>query len=410
MEAFHGRFYISGEFREKYVVVENGIIKEVKNELSGTRVTNIPGHVFPGGVDMHVHFRDPGETEKEDFGTGSLSAIFGGTTTVCDMPNNKVAITDTATFNSKLATIGSRSFVDYGLYQAASKSIVPEAIGQKIFLGKSTGGLLTNLDDCEWQDKLKVVHAELQECLDNNKREESDLVSHDINRPLECELGAIEHVFKYNLSGTHIAHLTSIRSVELAKSLGFTTEVTPHHLLLNNSLPITSFGKVNPPLRKRSVQEELLKNLNSKSIDVISSDHAPHTIREKEVFKDAPSGLPGVETRVPLVLAAYNKGLISIPKAVSVLMERPSEICKINKGYVAAGYDADFISIDLKKVTKINGEALHSKCSWTPFEGFEGIFPDLVYIRGEMAVQEGEIESRPMGVFLSAKEQRAKSS
>ncbi|MCL4447024.1 MAG: dihydroorotase [Thermoplasmatales archaeon] len=405
MDAFHGRFYISGEFREKYVVVDRGIIREVKSEMSGMDVKNIPGHIFPGGIDMHVHFRDPGETEKEDFRTGSLSAIFGGTTTVCDMPNNKIPIDNRQSFESKLSEIRNRSFVDFGLYQAASGVTIPEAVGQKIFLGKSTGGLLTELDDCEWQDKVKVVHAELQECIDNNNKESKDLVSHDMNRPLECELEAIEYIFKYNLANTHIAHLTSSRSLELAKSLGFTTEVTPHHLLLNNSSPIGSFGKVNPPLRKKSVQEELLNILNSKSLDVIASDHAPHTAAEKEVFKDSPSGMPGVETRVPLILSLFKKGLIQIERTVSTLMEKPAEICRINKGFIAEGYDADFISVDLKNVTEIMGDELHSKCGWTPFEKFEGIFPDLVYLRGEMMIQEGEVISSPSGAFLNAKKQ-----
>jgi len=113
-----------------------------------------------------------------------------------------------------------------------------------------------------------------------------------MNRPLECEMQAIEHIFKYNLSRIHIAHLTSVRSLEFAKSLGFTTEVTPHHLMLNNTLSLGSLGKVNPPLRKKSVQEELLKNLNSKSIDVIASDHAPHTLQEKEISEMLPLAFP----------------------------------------------------------------------------------------------------------------------
>jgi dihydroorotase len=404
MEAIHGLFYINGEFRDKYVVVESGKIKEVRDELSGMNAKNIPGHILPGGVDMHVHFRDPGETHKEDFGTGSLSALHGGTTTVCDMPNNRTPIKDRDTFNSKLSSIR-RSYADFGLYQAASDVSIPEAIGQKIFLGKSTGGFLTDLENSEWQNKVKVVHAELQECIDRNKRENENLVSHDMSRPLECELEAIELIFKYKLSGVHVAHLTSVRTLEFAKSLGFTTEITPHHLLLNNTMGVGSFGKVNPPLRKKSVQEEMLRNVNSQALDVIASDHAPHTIQEKEVFKDSPSGLPGAETRVPLVLALHKKGLISVQKAVSTLMQKPAEICKINKGYIAAGYDADFISVDLKNTTEIRGDEMHSKCGWTPFEKFDGVFPDLVYLRGELILQEGEIVASPSGVFLNAKEQ-----
>lgn len=404
METFHGLFYVEGEFKDRYVTVEDGIISGVSAEVSGLNVTTVQGHILPGGVDIHVHFREPGQMHKEDFRSGSTAAAFGGTTTICDMPNNVSPIIDKESFNKKLSTVRNRSFVDFGLYQAASSDVVPEAIGQKIFLGKSTGGLLTDLKACSWSDKVKVVHAELQSCMDSNKRDDTELISHDAARPLECELGAIEEVFRNNLSTVHIAHLTSVRSIELASTLGFTTEVTPHHILLNNSMSLGSLGKVNPPLRKKSVQEELLGNLNSRYLDVISSDHAPHTLQEKERFPDAPSGLPGVETRVPLLLALYKKGLISLEKSVSTLMQRPSEICRVNKGYISEGYDADFISVDLRNSKKITGEGMHSKCEWTPFENFEGIFPDLIYIRGNLVIQEGEIVSKPIGVFLNGKE------
>lgn len=402
MEAFHGKFYIAREFKERYVIVDDGVIKGVKAEAPGMEVKSLPGYILPGGVDMHVHFRDPGETDKEDFGTGSLSSILGGTTTVCDMPNNKVPVDTPEAFSSKLSAVRNKSYADFALYQAASSAVVRNAIGEKIFLGKSTGGLLTDLERCKWQDKVKVVHAELQECLDLNFRESDNLISHDMARPLECEIDAIQHIFRYRLTKIHIAHATSLRSLELAKSLGFTTEVTPHHILLNNSVPIGPFGKVNPPLRKKSVQEELLNNLNSKLIDVISSDHAPHKRKEKESFKEAPSGIPGVETRVPLVLWLQTKGFISMGKAVSALMERPAQICRINKGYIAEGFDADFISVDLKKPVRIREERLHSKCGWTPFGDFEGIFPDLVFLRGNLIVQEGEAISSPSGEFLDA--------
>jgi dihydroorotase len=405
MEAFHGLFYISGEFRDKYVVVEDGKIKEIKDEISGVAIRTIPGHILPGGVDMHVHFRDPGETHKEDFQSGSLSAVFGGTTTVCDMPNNVTPIIDSKSFHSKLNAIGKRSLVDFGLYQAASPNVIPESIGEKIFLGKSTGGLLTDVEKCSWSDKVKVVHAELQSCLENNRKAEDTLISHDASRPLECEMAAIEEIFKVNLSHIHIAHLTAVRTIQLAKSLGFTTEVTPHHLLLNNSSSLGPLGKVNPPLRKRSVQEDMLGNLDSNAIDVIASDHAPHTLNEKGNFPEAPSGLPGVETRVPLILALYKKHLISFERAVSALMQRPAEICRVSKGYISEGYDADFISVDLKKVTKIRGEEMHSKCGWTPFENSDGIFPDLVYLRGQLILVDGDVASLPTGVFLNAKQQ-----
>ncbi|MEM0127964.1 MAG: dihydroorotase [Thermoplasmatales archaeon] len=404
MEAFRGNFFVDGEFRERYVIVENGVIKKVSMEREGNDVTPIPGFILPGGVDMHVHFRDPGEEYKEDFATGSLSAAMGGTTTVFDMPNNKIPIANDEAFDSKRRLVSGKSYVDFGLYQLASDCIVESAIGEKIFLGKSTGGLITDPDRCVWSEKVKVVHAELQECLDENKLQSRNLIEHDRARPIECEIRAIESIPEYLEKNVHIAHITTNRAIHLSKSLGFTTEVTPHHLLLNNEMSIGSFGKVNPPLRKRSVQEELMENVGSGYVDVISSDHAPHTAEEKSDFSTSPSGIPGVETRVPLILSLYRKGVIPTLKLlVSLLMEAPSRICRVNKGYIAAGYDADFISVNFDNVKKVKGEELHSKAGWSPFDGFDAIFPDEVYLRGELIIQEGDVVSSRKGVFIDGK-------
>jgi len=403
MEAFRGLFYVEGEFRERYVLVEDGVIRKVSLDPDGSHVTPIPGHVLPGGVDMHVHFRDPGEEKKEDFRTGSTAAALGGTTTVFDMPNNVIPVRDERTFNFKKDAISGKSYVDFGLYQLASEQLIDSATGEKIFLGKSTGGILTDLEKCVWSGKVKVVHSELQECLERNALHPRNLFEHDASRPIECELSGIERVAEYLTENVHIAHVTNVRALSLAKAFGFTTEVTPHHLLLNTSMEIGSFGKVNPPLRKKTVQEELLYNLDLGKVDVISSDHAPHTREEKSEFSTSPSGIPGVETRVPLVLALFKKGNISLAGMVSLLMENPARICRVNKGYIAAGYDADFISVDFNDSRKIRGEDLHSRAGWTPFEGYEGIFPKEVYLRGELLAQEGEIVGDRRGAFLDGK-------
>ncbi len=403
MEALRGKFYIQGEFKEKYVVVDDGIIRGIRDELSGYDVTTLPYLVLPGGVDIHVHFREPGETYKEDFASGSTSAIFGGTTTVCDMPNNLIPITDSKSFNDKLNAVNGKSYVDFGLYQAASGEIVPEAIGQKVFMGKTTGGMLTNMERSLFSDKMKAVHAELQSCLDRFGIDDVNLLTHDKSRPLECEMEALEQLFSYKLSKVHAAHLTSMRTLELAKKLGFTTELTPHHILLNNSMDIGAHGKVNPPLRKKSVQQEILMNLGSRFIDVISSDHAPHARSEKGDFEGSPSGIPGVETRLPLILGLFRKGLISMEKAISALSEKPAEIAGINKGYIAEGFDADFIVVDIKEERKIMAETLHSKSDWTPFEGFDAIFPEMVFLGGVPVVQQNEIISGARGRFVNGK-------
>ncbi len=402
---YHGYFLIDNEFRDRYVEVEDGKIKSISTETSETDIHRIDGKILPAGVDIHVHFREPGEEYKEDFRSGSISSIYGGTTFVADMPNNKRPILNEPDMKDKLKSISGKSYVDFSLYQAGSYEIIDEAIGEKIFLGKSTGGLLTDLKKSIFSSKIKVVHAELQRCLDANNGRDSCLRDHDEVRPIECEYAAIEEMFKSGLKNVHIAHLTSLRSLKLSKNLGFTTEVTPHHFLLNNEMSIGPYGKVNPPLRKKAVQEELLKSLGSKEIDMISSDHAPHAIEEKREFESAPSGVPGVETRVPLVLYLAKLKFISLERAVYLLATNPAERLGIKKGKISNGYDADFISVDFGKETIIRGDEMHSKAKWTPFEGLKGIFPLEVYLRGELVLEENELISGPLGVFINGKQQ-----
>lgn len=403
---YHGNFFIDNEFRDRYVTVDDkGKIISITTETSETDVAHIEGKIIPSGVDIHVHFREPGEEYKEDFRSGSISAIFGGTTFVADMPNNKHPILTHIDFIEKLKSISNRSYVDFSLYQAGSNEIIDDALGEKIFLGKSTGGLLTDLKSSLFSNKIKVVHAELQRCLDNNTGKDRSLVEHDLTRPVECEFAAIEEVFKSGLTNVHIAHLTSIRSIILSKNFGFTTEVTPHHLLLNSEMNIGPYGKVNPPLRKKNIQQEILQNLNSRMIDMISSDHAPHSLEEKDDFERAPSGMPGVETRLPLVLSLVKNRQLTLGRAVELLSTNPARRIGINKGVIATGFDADFISVNLKEDVPIKGQEMHTKAKWTPFEGFRGVFPSAVYLRGKIVMENGQIEPRSEGVFVNGKQQ-----
>jgi dihydroorotase len=408
-QTFHGNFFIEGEFRERYVTIENGRISGISVEPPQQDIRRVEGHILPGGVDIHVHFRDPGEIHKEDFSSGSTSAIFGGTTTVFDMPNNTAPIIDKISFDNKLQSIGGKSFVDFGLYQAASGEIVEEAIGEKVFLGKSTGGLLTDIEKASFSGKIVVAHAESQECLESYSRKERNLQEHDLARPVECELRAIEMLFNSGIGNLHLAHLTSIQTVELGKKLGFSTEVTPHHILLNTESKLGAFGKTNPPLRKKSIQEELLNNLGNLNPDIVASDHAPHSVKEKEDFESASSGVPGVETRIPLLLMLVNRNVLSLAKAVSMFSTRPANRMGIAKGYIAKGFDADFSVFNLKEESMISADDLHSKCGWSPFEGFTGIFPKEVYLRGVLTMSEGEMDSQPKGVFIGG-ERKGKTS
>ncbi|MGC8655171.1 MAG: dihydroorotase [Thermoplasmata archaeon] len=403
---YHGNFFIDSEFKDRYIEVEEGKIVSIRTETSETEIHRIDGKILPAGVDIHVHFRDPGEEYKEDFNSGSISSIFGGTTFVADMPNNKRPILNQNDFKEKIRSISGKSYVDFSLYQAGSDEIIEDAIGEKIFLGKSTGGLLTDLKKSLFSDRIKVVHAELQKCLDANSGKDMNLKDHDKVRPVECEYAAIEEIFKSGLKNIHIAHITTLRALTLSNNFGFSTEVTPHHILLNNEMDIGPLGKVNPPLRKKVIQEELLNALNLKELHMISSDHAPHSIDEKKEFENSPSGMPGVETRVPLILFLAKIKFISLERAISLISSNPASRIGLKKGMISQGYDADFISVDFEKERIIAGENMHSKAKWTPFEGFKGIFPNEVYLRGQLVMEDDELISGPSGVFINGKQQR----
>jgi dihydroorotase len=178
------------------------------------------------------------------------------------------------------------------------------------------------------------------------------------------------------------------------KGKGQSAEVTPHHLFLTieSEFESEAYGKVNPPLRTKSDRDALWEALKDGRIDMISSDHAPHTIDEKEEFETAPSGVPGVETALPLILGAVKKGLLSFERAVNILIESPAERFYPQKGSIEVGKDGDLIIIDMRDVRKIKGDELHSRAGWTPFEGMDAIFPVDVYLRGKRIIKNGDFE------------------
>jgi dihydroorotase len=177
-----------------------------------------------------------------------------------------------------------------------------------------------------------------------------------------------------------------------------TSEVAPHHFLLDRSGNLGAFGKVNPPLRKREDRQALFQALKDGAFDVIASDHAPHTIEEKEEdFDYAPSGVPGVETMVPLVMQHVKDKQLELSGAIRRLCERPAEIFGVRKGRIAVGYDADLMIFDMAKISIIKADALHSKCGWTPYEGMNAVFPKAVFLRGRLMVEDGSQVGERMG-------------
>ena len=405
---FSGNFFVDGRFRNLEVGVSDGMIDSIGKSLRGERRINIEGPVLPAGTDIHVHFRDPGETEKEDFKTGTISALFGGNTTVFDMPNNHIPITDSVSFEDKLSRVRSKAFCDFGLYSMFignnAELIDQRSSGIKIYLGGSTNSIgLSKIDDKQIEkldsnNKPVIFHAESQECLDRyHAAYVETLRDHNLARPEECENLAVEYINKLKIKKKIAAHLSSPKSVSIG-SASVIKEVTPHHIFLNDEMPLGSWGKVNPPLRSRSVMNELFELYLAGKFDIISSDHAPHTQAEKEEFNYAASGIIGVETRIPILLALFSKKILDINIVVRTAITNPANIMDLRKGRIALGYYADFLNFDKGEIKRIDDSRLHSKTKISPFNGFEAIFPKNVIMRGQFLVEDHELIEDHLGL------------
>ena len=310
---FSGKFYRNGNFEDLTIEVEDGIITNISRFRKGIPSKQLENAILPGFTDIHVHFRDPGETEKEDFITGSMSSVFGGTTTVFDMPNNASPITDYNRYDSKKASLKGRSYADYGLYSMYTGKngniISGESAALKIYMGGSTNSTGAQIDYekdlfLEEFKKMIVFHGEMQDCLNKGVLPEiHTLQDHSISRGIECERESADIIGKMKSSNMVMAHVSDWNNIPAGKK-GFAAEMTPHHMLLHTEMNLGAWGKVNPPIRERNIMELNRQAFLDGKVDILSSDHAPHTENDKESIEYGKSGIIGVETRIPLFLAA----------------------------------------------------------------------------------------------------------
>lgn len=407
-----GNCYVSGRLTRCCVGIENGKIVKIGKALEGDKHHDFGDRlVLPGAIDAHVHFRDPGMTGKEDFGSGSLAAIHGGVTCVFDMPNTRPPATTASAMTEKKGIASSKSMTDFGLFAGVRpgidvQALAKEAIGFKLYMGSTTGDLLVpdlssvkhDLSAISSSGKVLAVHAE-----DENLRKkdmENDLHDHLRNRPSECETSAIRKIIEAAKGNRlHICHVSAKSSLPLVMNVqNLTSEVTPHHLLFDSTNRLGTLGKVNPPLRKREDRQALFQALKNGAFDIIASDHAPHSIDDKEEdFEYAPTGMPGVETMLPLMLQLVKDRHLDLDGVVRRLCWRPGEIFGLKKGKIEMGYDADLVVVDMTTNSNIEGEKLHSKCGWTAYEGMPAIFPKSVFLRGQLMVENGAQSGERMG-------------
>lgn len=395
------------------VAIKDGRIAQVGGIASARETLDVGDRVIlPGAIDPHVHFRDPGHPEKEDFGSGTRAAALGGVTTVMDMPNTVPPTFTDAAFDDKLARARSKAVVDFGLYagldaHGTSLPLLDRAAAMKIYLGATTGDLLVRemglvrraLEAAARAGRTVAVHAESQDCLERHAHLlGDDYPSHSAGRPDVCEAEAIRalaEAAKGTGARVHVAHLSTKAGLDALDGTGFTSEVCPHHLLLDATrLRDGGRFKMNPPLRAASDAAVLTRALAQGRIDCLASDHAPHTPAEKASprMRECPAGVPGVQTLVPLLLARRDVPPAQVARAST---EAASVFRLPGKGRLAPGYDADLAIYDLARVEPVTLDRLASRAGWSPFEGMPAVFPTDVYLRGEAIVKDGTCVGMP---------------
>ena len=372
-------------------------------------------HVLPGVMDTQVHFREPGNEHKEDLATGSLAAILGGVTSVFEMPNTNPPTTTRAAIEDKIARATGRMHCDFAFYAGATPQNIgalaeleamPGVCGIKAFLGSSTGTLLLNKEDdilaaLKAGRRRVAVHSEDEDRMIERKplAERGRPQTHPIWRDAESARMCTERVLRLARAAgrrLHVLHITTGDEIPLlaaAKDIA-TAETTPQHLTL--SAPdcyerLGTYAQMNPPIRDESHRLALWQAVREGVIDVIGSDHAPHTRAEKDrEYPDTPSGMPGVQTLATLLLDHVNKGNLTLERFVDLTASGPQRIFGIaDKGRIARGYDADFTIVDMSLTREITNAWIASRCGWTPFDGMKTKgWPVAAFLRGRLVMRD----------------------
>ncbi len=375
-------------------------------------------HLLPGAIDPQVHFRDPGMEWKEDLASGSRAAAAGGVTGFLEMPNTSPPTVTAELMAAKKQIAAAKCIVNYNFFIGATPDNLEElnsvrnVCGIKIFMGASTGSLLVDkLADLDrifgHGRRLIAVHAEDEALIRENKARYGASVTiqdHALIRSPEVALRAtrtaVELSRKYNRR-LHILHMTTQEEAEYlatAKAgIPISAEVCPQHFLLHAPeiyAKLGTYAQMNPPLREARHGEALWKALKSGVIDCIATDHAPHTREEKDKgYPNSPSGMPGVETSLPLMLNRVNQGLCSLEEVVRWMCAGPARLYGIrNKGRIEKGFDADLVLVDMAKEKTIENGKLQTKVNWSPYDGWKTKgWPVMTLVNGNIVFRDGEL-------------------
>ncbi len=380
-------------------------------------------HILPGVIDSQVHLREPGAEHKEDLETGGRAAVMGGVTGVFEMPNtNPLTITEGA-LADKVKRATNRMYCDFAFYIGGTRDNahllgelerLPGCAGTKVFMGSSTGSLLVEDDDGVASilrniRRRAAFHSEDEYRLNTlkDKRIAGDPSSHPVWRDAEAARLCTERLLRIARAAgkrIHVLHISAEDEFPLlaANRDIATVEVTPHHLTFtaDDYTRLGTLIQMNPPVRSPEHKAAIWAALQSGLVDVLGSDHAPHTLEEKsKPYPNSPSGMPGVQTLVPVMLDCVSKGLLSIERFVDLTSHGPNRIFGIaGKGRIAEGYDADFTVVDLKAKRTISNQWIESRCKWTPYDGMSVTgWPVGTFIRGRPVMWNGEIIGQAQG-------------
>ena len=422
----NGKCYIDGELKDADVAIKDGKIHRIGQTSDEAKDTiNAEGQtVLPGCIDTQTHFREPGSTDTEDLHSGSRAAIVGGITSVFEMPNTNPPTSTKIEFQKKLDLAKNRMYCNYAFYFGATADNGNElaelenlegCCGIKLFAGSSTGNLLVADEediDTVFKNSSKVVavHSEDEAILIVNKKliKEKDVHTHPVWRSVECAMSSTRRIVrianKYNKKA-HVLHITTKEEIDfLSQHKGnITFEITPQHLTLyapDCYNKLGTYAQMNPPIRDKTHYDRLWYAVKNNLNDTIGSDHAPHLkVNKEKEYPNSPSGMPGVQTLMPVMLNHINDGKLSLNQLMNLVCENPVKIFGIkNKGFIKEGYDADFTIVDMNKIIEIKNENIESKCGWTPFDGhrFKGT-PVATIVGGNIKMKDGTIIGDPEG-------------
>ena len=409
------------------IAVRDGRIAAI-GRVAGTAADNLDAkglHILPGVIDTQVHMREPGLEHKEDLGTGTAAAALGGVTAVFEMPNTKPSTLTAADLADKLARAEGRAWCDVAFFVGAAAENaerlgelerLPGCAGVKIFMGSSTGSLLV-AEDRDILQALRsgrrrvAVHAEDEARLRQRYalvRDGADPTMHPVWRDVETAAIATQRLMRLAREAgrrVHVLHVTTAEEMAILatnKDIA-TVETTPQHLTLvapDCYERLGTLAQMNPPIRDIRHRDALWQAVGDGVVDCIGSDHAPHTREEKEKpYPQSPSGMPGVQTLLPLLLDHMNAGRLTLERLIDLTSTGPARIYGIaGKGRIAVGYDADLTLVDLGARRTIRAAWIASRCGWTPFDGMTVTgWPAATVVRGHVVMRDDQLVGSPVG-------------